>query len=76
MLNATTTEADPLGGIDLTVIGGTPNYAYAWAGANGSVGNTQDLNNMPPGTYTVTVTDDHNCTMVGSYTIVSANVPR
>ncbi|MCB9343619.1 MAG: gliding motility-associated C-terminal domain-containing protein [Lewinellaceae bacterium] len=74
VLNATTTEADPLGGIDLTVIGGTPNYAYAWAGANGSVGNTQDLNNMPPGTYTVTVTDDHNCTMVGSYTIVSANV--
>ncbi len=53
------------GDIDLTVTGGTAPYTYAWS--NGAT--TQDLTNVPAGTYTVTVTDGHDCSMTASATI-------
>jgi hypothetical protein len=53
------------GSIDLTVTGGSPAYTYLWS--NGAV--TQDLTGVTAGTYTVTVTDSHNCTMTASATI-------
>ncbi|MEZ4919312.1 MAG: SprB repeat-containing protein [Saprospiraceae bacterium] len=53
------------GSIDLTVNGGTPGYSYQWS--NGFTG--QDPSGLPIGTYTVTVTDSHGCTVVTSGTI-------
>jgi gliding motility-associated-like protein len=47
------------GAIDATVTGGTPGYNYSWS--NGA--NTQDLNNIPAGVYTLVVTDANNCNM-------------
>jgi len=49
-------EAD--GRIDLTVSGGTAGFSYLWS--NGSV--TQDIDSLPRGQYTVTVTDARGCT--------------
>ncbi|TNE66411.1 MAG: hypothetical protein EP344_02470, partial [Bacteroidetes bacterium] len=46
------------GDIDLMAGGGDPPYMYEWS--NGPT--TQDLNDVPPGTYTVTITDSNGCT--------------
>ncbi|HLG34907.1 MAG TPA: PKD domain-containing protein [Bacteroidia bacterium] len=46
------------GSVTSTVNGGTPPYSYLWStGAT-----TANINNLPPGLYTVCVTDAHNCT--------------
>jgi gliding motility-associated-like protein len=53
------------GAIDLSVSGGTPGYSYSWTGG----ATTQDLANLSPGTYTVTVTDANGCQKVLPVTI-------
>jgi gliding motility-associated-like protein len=55
------------GTIDLTVSGGTyPQYYYSWATAGKVIANHQDLIMLPPGTYTVTVTDENGCSAIAS----------
>ena len=61
-LTATVTRVVCYGGTDgdinVTVTGGTPAYTYLWP--NGA--SSEDLSNLAACTYTVTVTDMHNCT--------------
>ncbi len=45
------------GAIDITVSGGTGNYTYVWS--NGAI--TEDLHNLGPNLYTVTVKDENDC---------------
>ncbi|WP_420388274.1 PKD domain-containing protein [Roseivirga sp.] len=60
-----TCQGDGDGTIDLTVSGGTGAYTYFW----NSGATSQDLSNLGPGTYSVTVTDDNGCTATTSVTI-------
>ncbi|MBI4647084.1 MAG: T9SS type A sorting domain-containing protein, partial [Bacteroidia bacterium] len=53
------------GDVDLTVSNDIEPTSYTWN--NGSV--TQDLFNIPAGSYTVTVTDDRGCTATESVTV-------
>lgn len=54
-----TTPGNATGAIDLTVNGGVAPYTYSWVGPTGSLGTSEDLNNLPVGDYTVTVTDKY-----------------
>jgi len=53
------------GSIDLSVLGGTAPYSFAWS--SGQV--TEDLANLSAGTYTVLLTDANNCTATASVTV-------
>lgn len=49
------------GNIDIEISGGTGSYIYTWTSTNGFTSATQDINNLPPGDYTVLVTDTNSC---------------
>jgi len=53
------------GTVDLTVQGGTTPYAYSWS----NNANTQDINGVTIGVYSVTVTDANNCTTTSTATV-------
>ncbi|HNQ68923.1 MAG TPA: T9SS type A sorting domain-containing protein [Bacteroidales bacterium] len=48
---------DSNGSIDIEVTGGSGSYTYLWS----ETSETQDIDNIPAGTYIVTVTDDNDC---------------
>ncbi|MEY3050645.1 MAG: hypothetical protein RLY31_430 [Bacteroidota bacterium] len=54
--------SDPQGAIDLSVVGGSGNYLYNWAGPD-VVPSSQDQTGLDVGTYLVTVTDVSNPTL-------------
>jgi|GEM_PF-3847602 len=55
------------GNIDITVTGGDSldTYTYLWS----NQATTEDVENLGPGIYTVTVTDNHNCLATDSFEI-------
>lgn len=49
------------GAIRVTATGGTGTLTYAWTGPNGYSKASRNINNLAPGTYTLTVTDGNGC---------------
>ncbi len=54
------------GSIDVSILQGVPAFTYIWD--NGAT--TQDIDNLGPGTYRLTVIDANGCVSYSSYTIV------
>jgi gliding motility-associated-like protein len=74
-LKAVVTQQNPVncndkGSASVKITGGTPPYTCKWS--NGDT--TRTISNLPPGTYTCTVTDACNCTTSGTATITPVNV--
>ena len=69
--NAASGAAD--GAIDITASGGTvsSNYTYNWSTTDGAglATTAEDQTGLSAGTYSVTVTDDNNCTVVKTFTL-------
>ncbi len=65
-----TCNGDTDGSISITITGGVAPYSYSWS--NGST--SEDLDNLIPGTYTVTVTDDIGCVKTAVYEITDPPV--
>ncbi|MBI1287931.1 MAG: HYR domain-containing protein, partial [Flavobacteriales bacterium] len=61
------------GVVELTVTGGTTPYVFAWSTSTGSAqangATTEDLENVGPGSYNVSITDAHGCTTTASGTV-------
>lgn len=64
------------GSIAITATNGSGNYSYSWS-ANAASGNIATANNLGPGTYNLTVTDNTyaNCFIDTSFTLTSPNAP-
>ena len=63
--NADDCEFVNSGTVDLKVYGGTPPYIFTWS--NGIT--TEDLSDVPPGTYGITVVDINGCEASETYTV-------
>ncbi len=57
--------------INISVTGGTGKYKFAWTKDGVSFSNSQNLSNLAPGVYVISVTDGNNCVAkTASYTII------
>ncbi len=57
------------GSIDVTVLGGVTPYVFAWNDAS----TTEDRNSISDGNYSVTITDNHQCSTSLSIAIISSS---
>ncbi len=78
--SAVTTLANcgnPTGGISgITMITGQPPFQYVWTDTLGTVvENNVDLDSVPPGIYTLTVTDTNGCTITAASFSIIATPP-
>jgi len=66
-----TTCGNSNGSIQTTVTGGTPGYTYNWSNGN----NLANLSNLLAGTYTLTLNDNGNCTIVETVVLTDKKKP-
>ncbi|MDD2634227.1 MAG: PKD domain-containing protein [Bacteroidales bacterium] len=75
--NITTNTCDNSddGSITVIVTGGELPYFYNWTGPGTLLPNSPSLNNLPAGTYYLTVTDQNSCSLTAEYTVGTIESP-
>ncbi|GLB52333.1 hypothetical protein NBRC110019_13730 [Neptunitalea chrysea] len=63
------------GTIDITPTGGTGVYTYTWTGSGGFTATTEDLTNLPVGTYEVFITDSNGCATASQNFVLTEPTP-
>ncbi|MBS1647736.1 MAG: hypothetical protein JST67_10385, partial [Bacteroidetes bacterium] len=58
-----------MGSITNTPGGGTAPYTYAWSGPGAFTSTTKSPSGLSPGTYTLVLTDNNNCTITKTVTV-------
>lgn len=58
------------GAIDLILSGGSPNFTFEWFGPNGFTANTEDINTLEVGSYTVLVQDENGCEETATFDVI------
>ena len=61
------------GTISVLPSGGAPNYSFLWSGPNSYSNTNQNINNLAPGIYNLTVTDANSCQQVFTQVINEPN---
>lgn len=74
VINGVVTDGNgTLGKVDITVTGGVPPYRFYWS----NNATTEDISELLPGNYTVTVTDANLCVATSTFTVkVSTGVDK
>lgn len=67
--NFATCNTSPDGSVTAEAKGGTMPYTYTWSDEDGNIYEGFKVENLIPGTFTVTVTDVNGCTVTGEETI-------
>ncbi|MDA0973173.1 MAG: gliding motility-associated C-terminal domain-containing protein, partial [Bacteroidetes bacterium] len=62
-------QNSPDGSIDVGINGGTPDFAVSWNGPDGFTSNDQNLQDILPGEYTITITDENDCITSAPFTV-------
>jgi len=66
VISNTTCTNNSAGAIDISLTGGTAPFTFLWS--TGEI--TEDINNLTPGNYFITVTDNNNCTFGVGYDVL------
>jgi gliding motility-associated-like protein len=73
MVNETITSSSTSfandGGVVLNVSGGIASYTYNWSGPNGFTSSNQNISNLLPGNYNLTVVDSMSCPYTATYVV-------
>ncbi len=75
--SATTTATNPncasspTGKIIVVITGGNDPFLYNWVGPNGFTASTSTIQDLGPGTYNLTVTDENGTTLTNSWTLTN-----
>ena len=57
------------GSIDISILGGTPEYFTDWTGPSGFISTDEDIFDLVAGNYDLTITDASGCQVMVSYTV-------
>ena len=63
------------GFIDLTILGGTSPYSIVWQGPNGFYSNSEDINNLMPGLYQLSIIDANYCLLSSNIQVLINEPP-